>query len=293
VADDRYVPHDRYLPHDRYGGDVLAAGWQQAGKPLSVNLTLSRGLVVEDPSSGFVGAVQRWENGLVLLEDRKGRKRSFPLGPGFWYEGRPVTLVLPAPEPATTIRRTASGSIAGPIATRAKVAVPSRIYVEGRHDAELVEKIWGADLRDVGVVVELLGGVDQLPEVVEEFRPEPTRRLGVLVDHLVTGSKETRIAHAVANQPGGRHVLVLGHPYVDVWQAVKPARVGLARWPDIPRDVEWKHGICEVLGLPHDDQADIAAAWRKILARVNSWRDLEQPLLNVVEQLIDFVTVEP
>jgi hypothetical protein len=69
--------------------------------------------------------------------------------------------------------------------------------------------------------------------------------------------------------------------------------VGLARWPDIPRDVEWKHGVCEVLGLPHDDQADIAAAWRKILARVNSWRDLEQPLLNVVEQLIDFVTVEP
>ena len=66
--------------------------------------------------------------------------------------------------------------------------------------------------------------------------------------------------------------------------------MGLARWPDVSRDVEWKHGICQVLGLPHDDQADIAAAWRKILARVNSWRDLEQPLLNVVEQLIDFVT---
>ncbi len=281
------------MAHDRYRGDVLTPGWQKAGKPVSADLPLSRGLVVEDPTSGFVGAVQRWENGLVVLEDRKGHRRSFPVGPGFWYEGRPVTLVLQAVEPATTSRRTASGSVAAPAATRAKVALPSRIFVEGRHDAELVEKIWGDDLRDVGVVVELLNGVDELPGVVAEFHPEPSRRLGVLVDHLVAGSKESRIAGQVTKLPGGQHVLVLGHPYVDIWQAVKPARVGLARWPDIPRDIEWKHGICEVLRLPHDDQADIAAAWLKILARVNSWRDLEQPLLNVVEQLIDFVTADP
>ena len=268
----------------------LDPGLAEGGKPVAVDLPLQRGLVLEDPSSGFVGAVVRWENGLVVLEDRKGRRRSFPIGPGCWYEGKPVTLQLPATAPAQTVRRTASGSIAAPGSTRAKVALPSRIFVEGRHDAELVEKIWGDDLRDVGVVVELLNGVDELPEIVAEFGPEPKRRLGVLVDHLVPGSKERRIADRVAQQPAGRHVLVLGHPYIDIWQAVKPARVGLARWPDIPRDVEWKHGICEVLGLPHDNQADIAAAWRKILGRVNSWRDLEQPLLNVVEQLIDFVT---
>ncbi len=280
------------VSRDRYGSDVLSPGWQKAGKPVSVDLPLRRGLVLEDPSSGYVGEVIRWENGLVVLEDRKGKRRSFPIGPGFWYEGKPVTLRLPSPAPAPTIRRTASGSIAAPSDTRAKVALPSRIYVEGRHDAELVEKIWGDDLRDVGVVVELLDGVDELPAVVAQFRPEATRRLGVLVDHLVAGSKETRIAEQVARAPGGRHVLVLGHPYVDVWQAVKPARVGLSRWPDIPRDVEWKHGICDVLGLPHDDQADIAAAWRQILGRVNSWRDLELPLLTVVEQLIDFVTAD-
>jgi hypothetical protein len=278
------------VAHDRYGSDVLSSGWQKKGKPVTVELPLERGLVLEDPSSGFVGAVLRWENGLVVLEDRKGRKRSFPIGPGFHFEGRPASVRLPSTATAATVRRTASGSIAAPTATRAKVALPSRIFVEGRHDAELVEKIWGADLRDVGVVVELLNGVDELPAVVAEFRPEPSRRLGVLVDHLVAGSKESRIAAQVAMQPGGRHVLVLGHPYVDIWQAVKPVRVGLARWPDIPRDVEWKHGICQVLGLPHDDQADIAAAWQKILARVSSWRDLEQPLLSVVEQLIDFVT---
>ena len=89
---------------------------------------------------------------------------------------------------------------------------------------------------------------------------------------------------------GGGYVQVLGHPYVDIWQAVKPERVGLKVWPQIPRDVEWKHGICEVLRLPHADQADIAAAWKLILGRVRSWNDLERPLLTTVEQLIDFVT---
>jgi hypothetical protein len=179
--------------------------------------------------------------------------------------------------------------VAGP-AERAKIALASRIYVEGRHDAELVEKIWGDDLRHVGVVVEYLGGIDDLPGIVTDFAPAPGRRLGVLVDHLVPGSKEFRIADQVRRGGTGGQVLVLGHPYVDIWQAVKPARLGLAAWPDVPRTVEWKHGICAALGLPHENQADLAAAWRMILDRVRSWNDLERPLLTVVEQLIDFVT---
>jgi hypothetical protein len=77
---------------------------------------------------------------------------------------------------------------------------------------------------------------------------------------------------------------------VDIWQAVKPARLGLSGWPAVPRTVEWKHGICAALGLPHSDKADLAAAWRMILDQVRSWDDLERPLLTVVEQLIDFVT---
>jgi len=139
-------------------------------------------------------------------------------------------------------------------------------------------------------VVEYLGGVDDLARVVAEFPPERGRRLGVLVDHLVPGSKESRIAEQVARGRGGEFVLVLGHPYVDVWQAVKPDRVGLKVWPEIPRTVEWKHGVCEILGLPHNDQADIARAWQLILGKVRSWSDLERPLLTTVEQLIDFVT---
>ena len=280
---------DRSTPANRYARDVLSPGWQQAGNVVSTEVTVAVDLVVEDPTTGFVGAVIRWENGLVILEDRRGRRRSFPLGPGFHLDGRPVKLVAPVRVSTTRPKKTASGSVATP-AGPARVALPSRIYVEGRHDAELVEKIWGDDLRHVGVVIEYLGGVDVLPSVVAEFAPERGRRLGVLVDHLVPGSKETRIAEQVARGRGGEFVLVLGHPFVDIWQAVKPERVGLKVWPDIPRSVEWKHGICDVLHLPHADQADIARAWQAILGRVRSWSDLERPLLTMVEQLIDFVT---
>jgi hypothetical protein len=125
-----------------------------------------------------------------------------------------------------------------------------------------------------------------------EFRPAPGRRVGVLVDHLVPNSKESRIADSVNRGPFHESVLVVGHPYVDVWQSVKPARLGIAAWPNVPRSIEWKHGICEAFDWPHDDQADIARAWRRILSRVSHYTDLEPQLLGRVEQLIDFVTAE-
>ena len=243
------------------------------------------GLVVELPD-GFVGAVIRVEKQTVELEDRNGRRRVFPLGAGFLVDGVAVQLRVPTAAPARSGElRTASGSVV-PESTRARVARASRIFVEGRHDAELVEKVWGADLRVEGVVVEYLDGIDHLAEVLREVQPGPERRIGVLVDHLVPGSKESRIAAQVA----GPHVLVVGHPFVDVWQGVKPARIGLDAWPVIPRDTEWKHGICAALGWPHADQADIAAAWRRILDSVRDYRDLEPALLGRVEELIDFTT---
>lgn len=273
---------------DRYGSDVLAADPHRRGRPKSVEMSADPGLVVEDPSSGWVGAVLRIENGNVELEDRNGRTRVFPLGPGFLVEGRPVILTAPHRAPAAPAR-TASGSVAV-AGARARTARAGRIYVEGRHDAELVEQVWGADLRIEGVVVEYLGGVDDLAAIVTEFAPGPGRRLGVLVDHLVAGSKEARLADAVRRSPAGAHTLVVGHPYVDIWQAVKPARVGLAEWPTVPRDIEWKHGICQVLGWPHATQADIAAAWQRIRSSVRDWTDLEPALIGRVEELIDFVT---
>jgi Protein of unknown function (DUF3097) len=271
---------------DRYGTDVLGAGRR---KPRSTEHPAELGLVVEDVQTGYVGAVVRVEYGRVDLEDRHGHTRGFPLGPGYLLEGHPVILTAPRrPAPAAT-GRTASGSVAVPGA-RARVARASRIYVEGRHDAELIAQVWGEDLRIEGVVVEHLGGVDDLVGIVAEFRPGPGRRLGVLVDHLVAGSKEARIADAVRRGPGGPDTLVVGHPYVDIWQAVKPQRLGLAEWPDVPRHLEWKHGACEALRLPHASQADIGRAWRRIRSRVRDWNDLEPALISRVEELIDFVT---
>jgi hypothetical protein len=271
---------------DRYGPDVLAAGRR---KPRSTEHPVELGLVVEDAETGYIGAVVRVEYGRLELEDRYGRTRGFPLGPGYLLEGRPVILTAPRRPTPTAAGRTASGSVAMP-GVRARVARASRIYVEGRHDAELIAQVWGEDLRIEGVVVEHLGGVDDLVSIVTEFEPGPGRQLGVLVDHLVKGSKEARIADAVRRGPGGPHTLVVGHPYVDIWQAVKPQRLGLKAWPTVPRNVEWKHGACAALGLPHANQADIARAWRRIRSRVRDWNDLEPALISRVEGLIDFVT---
>ncbi len=275
---------------DRYPSDVLAAGAQRR-RPASVPAVAERGLVVEDATSGFCGAVLRCEQGLVVLEDRHGRRRSFRLGPGFLLEGQPVDLQPPRRASAQPVR-SRSGSVAPSAGERARVAAAGRIYVEGRHDAELIERIWGDDLRHVGVVVEGLGGVDDLPSLVAEFAPGPGRRLGVLVDHLVPGSKESRIAASVTSGPYGEHVLVLGHRFVDIWQAVKPERLGLEHWPTISRDVEWKLGVCRALGWPYQDHTDLAAAWQRILRSVRDWSDLDRELLTIVERLIDFVTEE-
>lgn len=244
-------------------------------------------LVVEEVSTGFCGAVIRCEKTAegptVTLEDRFGKHRVFPLVPrGFLLEGRVVTLVRPSAAAPHRPARTASGSVAVPGA-RARVARAGRIYVEGRHDAELVEKVWGDDLRIEGVVVEYLGGIDDLPSIVAEFGPAEDARLGVLVDHLVPGSKESRIAAEVT----GADVLIVGHPYIDVWEAVKPSSVGIPAWPAVPRGQDWKTGVCRALGWPENT----GAAWQGILSHVRSYRDLEPALLGRVEELIDFVTV--
>jgi hypothetical protein len=265
----------------RYGPDALSG--PRRGQPRELpEVPLELGLVVEDVSGEFCGAVVGWEKDAITLEDRHGRRRLFPYGPApFLLEGQPVKLVRPSQNGPSAPKRTASGSVAAP-SSRAKVARQSRIYVEGRHDAELVERIWGDDLRDVGVVVEFLGGIDDLAAIVDEFEPGPDRRLGVLVDHLVAGSKETLIAAKVTSP----HVLVVGHPFIDVWAAVKPGRLGLDRWPDVPRGTPWKEGVLAALGWP----ADTAAGWQRILRSVRGFADLDPAFLGRVEELIDFVT---
>ncbi|MBO1900845.1 DUF3097 domain-containing protein [Leucobacter weissii] len=272
----------------RYDQDPVAAMRPRRGPVRRRAVALERGLVVEHSESEWCGAVVGAREGLVQLEDGRGRVRSFPLNDAFLIDGAPVSLTLP--DRPKQRQRTASGSFAVE-QRRARVAMPSRIFVEGKHDAELVEQVWGDDLRVEGVVVELLDGADNLEAVLAEFRPGPERRAGVLLDHLVAGSKESRIAAGIAGGSLGAHVLIVGHPFVDIWAAVRPERLGLRAWPEIPREVEWKAGICGALGWPAEDPSDIADAWSRIRGRVRSYRDLDPRLLGRVEELIDFVTV--
>ncbi|MFZ0323756.1 MAG: DUF3097 family protein [Actinomycetes bacterium] len=264
-----------------YGPDVLASRPTRPGTRREVPVEPE--LVVET-SDGFCGAVVGHDKTTVTLEDRVGACREFPLGPGFLIDGQAVVLVRRTPRPEQTgpsRQISASGSIAVTDHT-AVVARSSRIWVEGVHDAELVERVWGHDLRVAGIVVEPLHGADDLSHAVRAFGPGPTRRLGVLLDHLVPGSKESRLAREVTSP----HVHVVGHPFVDVWQAIRPDVVGLTSWPDVPPGQPWKAGVCAALGW--DD--DTGGAWRSLLARVHSYADLEPVLLRCVEELIDFVT---
>lgn len=278
--------------NDRYGNDVLGGsgkgGHDRSRRPAPPEVPAAPGTVVEDPVSGWVGAVtgfeRTYDGDFVRLEDRQGRDRLFKLRPGgFLIDGQAVTLTRhvtaqDAPVPAGRQRSNSGSRKVADV--RAKVAAPSRIWVEGLHDATIVEQVWGHDLRVEGVVVEFIEGLDNLPDMLDEFRPGPGRRVGVLADHLVEGSKETRMTKGL-----GPHVMVTGHPYIDIWEAVKPATVGISEWPTVPYGEDWKTGVCQRLGwgTPTD-------GWRHVASRVKTFRDLDSSLIGAVERLVDFVT---
>lgn len=269
-----------------YDRDILADEPERRRTPAHPSVPARLGLVVEDRASGFCGDIVKITFAAVTLRDRHGHQRHFTWKPGgFLLEGRPVTLERPPGE--RTVAESAvtnSGSVAPDRRLQAaKVALPSRIWVEGRHDAELLEHVWGDDLRDLGLVVEPLHGADDLVAAVRDFAPSAERRLGVLLDHLVDGSKESRLAAQVS----GPHVLVTGHPFVDVWAGVRPSLLGFDEWPRVPRGVPWKDGVCAALG------ADPERFWPQLRNRVRTYADLRPELVGAVERLIDFVTESP
>jgi Protein of unknown function (DUF3097) len=267
-----------------YGKGILSGPIDLDGgraRPVYPRVPVAPGLAVEQRGTGLRGVVVSLGHGIVTLRDANGRDRQVRLlEGGFMVDRRQVTLVAPAATAVNATGRTASGSVAVAGAP-ARIARASRILVEGVHDAELVEKVWGDDLRIEGVVVEPLDGADHLPGIVRAFGPRPGRRLGVLLDHLVGHSKESRLA-AEVDHPD---VLVTGHPFVDIWAAVKPTKVGLRAWPEVPRGENWKEGVCRRIGV-----TDPRAFWRQLVGSVDSYADLEAPLVGAVEQLIDFVT---
>ncbi|QDQ99190.1 DUF3097 domain-containing protein [Tomitella fengzijianii] len=267
-----------------YGGDIFAGHARKKART-APEVPAERGLVAEDAASGYCGAVvgfeKTYDGRFVRLEDARGNTRLFAMRPSaFLIDGRSVTLVMPKARPQHpqgTVSASGSVRVEG---LRARTARAARIWVEGVHDAALVERVWGHDLRVEGVVVEFIEGLDNLGERLADFVPARGRRVGVLADHLVSGSKESRMTQNL-----GPHVLVTGHPYIDVWEAVKPSAVGIRAWPKIPRGTDWKTGVCRELGwgTPSD-------GWRKVNAAVSTYRDLETPLIGAVERLIDFVT---
>ena len=247
-------------------------------------LPVTRDLELTHRPSRVTGTVTAFTAGQrVVLCDQDGNLHEFKPHPGvLLHKGKPVELVIGEWKSNRGIELTASGSVdTGPVAAR--TAQASRIWVEGVHDAELIERIWGDDLRIEGIVVEPLHGADDLAAAVTGFGPSPRGRLGVLLDHLVAGSKESRIADSISDP----NVLILGHPYVDIWQAVKPGVLGIDSWPTVPRGEPWKEGVIAALGRSDDP----SGFWQAVLGRVSSYRDVETPLVNAVEQLIDFVTV--
>jgi hypothetical protein len=260
--------------------DILDEFERTARRATFPSVPVRVGMVIEDRASGFTGDVVKITIEAVTLRDRHGAHRHFRFKPGgFLIEGRPVTLVR---ETGTAERGpviTASGSLRTGPAVAARTARASRIWVEGRHDAELLEHVWGDDLRELGIVVEPLHGADDLASAVADFAPAPHRRLGVLLDHLVDGSKESRIAATVRHPD----VLITGHPYVDVWAGIRPTVLGLDAWPEVPRGVVWKEGLCRALGVAFE------GFWPHLRNRVRTYADLRPELVGAVEQLIDFV----
>lgn len=267
--------------NDRWDrGDILD-GFRQ---PQYAEIEATPGLELIHTGSNTMGKVAGFSEGdRVVLVDPSGNRHVFRAHDGaFRHRGQRVALRAPTVLSSRQSRFTASGSAASPH-RRAQVAAPSRIWVEGTHDAELIEKIWGDDLRSVGIVVEPLHGVDHLADAVRDFAPTESRRLGVLLDHVVAGSKEHRIAANVTDA----NVLILGHPFVDIWAAILPATIGIDAWPDVPPGMPWKEGVIHALGMSERS----GAFWGRVLDSVTTYRDLETPLVNAVEQLIDFVTV--
>lgn len=264
-----------------YSGDILDDFEHQRRAPAYRDVVAVLGMVVEDRATGFCGDVVKITIEAITLRDRHGAHRHFRYkAGGFLLDGKSVSLVRAAarsapPAPA----RTNSGSVVADRPAPAQIARASRIWVEGRHDAELVEHVWGDDLRQLGIVVEPLHGIDDLVAAVADFGPRRERRLGILVDHLVPGSKEHRLAERVH----GPNVLVTGHPFVDVWEGIWPRVLDLDAWPRVPRDREWKAGMCEALGV------DLPTFWPHLRNRVQSFADLRPELVGAVERLIDFV----
>ena len=154
------------------------------------------GVVVEHRASGVVGAIVSFKPQRIVIRDRHGKDHALvPRDGAFMIGGEAVSLRQANPLPsASGSQLTASGSLdLGAIPAR--TAMASRIWVEGIHDAELIEKVWGDDLRAEGIVVEQMEGMDDLAERMCDGSASP------LLMSLVPGRQ--LLAHRARTFPAG------------------------------------------------------------------------------------------
>src|SRR3712207_7818096 len=67
-------------------------------------------MIRRPPRSTLFPYTTLFRSDVVHLEDRFGKVRAYPLGPGFWVDGRPVVLVRPKQNAPSGPQRSASGS---------------------------------------------------------------------------------------------------------------------------------------------------------------------------------------
>ena len=272
-------PYDDILADTSVGG---VAGASRLADSYSRVAARSDMALLHRPT-GIRGRLWKFTGEIVVLRTADGRQHTSENHAGaFAHQGETVTLVR-APSPSSQAPATRTSAAGGIVAVdqQARVARASRLWVEGDHDARLLERVWGDELRELGIVVEPMGCIDDLVAAVAEFGPGPTRQLAILVDHLVPRSKESRLAERVQ----GEHVLVVGHPFVDIWQCVRPRSMGIEAWPTVPMDEEWKAGVCRRLGW-----GDPRDGWRRVLSAVSTFADLEPQLVGAVETALDQLT---
>ena len=237
------------------------------------------GMRVAHRGSRFSGTVESVRSNEVSIAGTTGLVRQFPLEPGvFVVDGAPVTLRR-GPSKTTAAPRTASGSVAVPGA-RARTARASRIVVEGMHDAELLERVWGDDLRIVGVVVERLDGLAHIEAFLTDFQPGPSRQSACWSTISSPAVKRSGL-------PGAGRVPTCCSPAPRT--STCGQQFGRGCWGSNAgprfRRVSRSRKACAALG--YDEPRDL---WNDLSRSVKSYKDLEVSVVGAVERLIDFVT---
>jgi hypothetical protein len=192
------------------------------------------GLIIEHRPSGQVGFIVRADHASVVLRDKTGRDHALRYLPGaFVVDGTAVTLIPPD--------RTA------------------RLLIAGVEGAQLIEGMWGDELRAEGVSVQHFDPWQSVTDAIETWRPGPGRRLGVL-----TGARDPLDITMT-------HVLVIAIPFPEIWLAVKPKVLGMTGWPN-------------------DPAATPEPVRQRLVGSVRGYGDLDPALVGAVEALVDFMT---